>query len=158
MQVSRVLTMQQYEVFVSDGLPEKVPDWSHQDGRRRVGDAIYDFGSHPPAVRPSVHNVGNRDRDLGGVNALLSDYFFYFGSKPVDLPEDLWPIVRQGQGHQVAKNGPYVNRFVDWIEGLAVEANTVLADPQHPFPQGDAAACASADLEEAGADEATGCS
>jgi hypothetical protein len=72
----------------------------------------------------------------------------------VALPEDLWPIVRQGQGHQVHKNEPYLERFVEWVEGLGVEANTVLTPPQYDFPQGEAGDCACADAEEAEADEA----
>jgi hypothetical protein len=49
MRVSRVLSMQDYEVFVRKELPSKIPDWRHRDGRRRVGDAIYD--SHGPTNR-----------------------------------------------------------------------------------------------------------
>ena len=158
MRVSRVLSMRDYEVFVRKELPNKVPDWRHRDGRRRVGDAIYDFRTDPPTVRASVHDKRNRARDLGGINALLSDHFFYFGSQPVDLPEDLWPVVRQGQGHQVNKNAPYKERFIDWVEGLDIKPNTVVAEPQYPFPEGEAGACACSHLEEAEADEAVaGC-
>jgi hypothetical protein len=100
----------------------------------------------------SVHDERNRPRDLGGLNALLSNHFFYFGSKPVDLPEDLWPIVRQGQGHQVNKNRPYVERFIEWVEVSTSSRTYGGRGPAVPVPGGEAG-CACADLEEAEADE-----
>lgn len=157
MQVSRIVAMRDYEAFVRSECPEKVPDWHHRDGRRRVGDAVYDFATNPPKVRASVHTNRNRRRDLGGEKALISNHFFYFGRAPEPLPADLLPIVRQGQGHQVKKNEPYVERFVGWVEGLGVTRNKVLALPQYDFPLHgtDPGACACAALEEADENEAT---
>lgn len=55
--------------------------------------------------------------------------FFYFGSKPIPLPTDLLPIVRQGQGHKSTANAPFFETFVAWIETLKAYKNKVSASP-----------------------------
>ena len=154
MRVSEVMTMEEYDEFARSKHPEKIPDWTDVDGRRRVGDAIYDYSGGGPTLRRSVHVKENRERDLRGLNALVSDHFYYFGREPKALPQELLFIVRQGQGHQVNKNERYVASFVDWMEGLGVKPNSILGMPQHEFPSGDdSAKCGCAALEEADADE-----
>ncbi len=130
MRVSRTMTMAKYDGYAAKHVPEKVPQWRHQDVRRRLGDALYDYSVSPPAQRQGVHVSGNVNTDLGGLNALLSDHFYYFGDRPVRLPQDLQGIVRQGQGHRSNSNAPYVERFVGWIDGLGHTPNTLLGKPQ----------------------------
>jgi hypothetical protein len=152
MQVTRRMTMAEYDEFCRVHLPEKIPDWRSDDFRRRVGDCIYDF-SRPasPKIRTSVHNEGNRDVDLGGKNALLSDHFYYFGSRPRPLPEHLLPIVHRTQGHKSRANKPYVGSFVAWLEGLELTPNCLYADPQRKTEIADdpecAAKCSQRDFE-----------
>ena len=96
MKVSRALSMKEYDDHCRKSLREKIPDWSKAaDFRRKVGDSIYDY-SHLglPKLRPSVHTESNRKTDLGGLNVLLSDQFYYFGDKPINVPECLSPIVQ----------------------------------------------------------------
>jgi hypothetical protein len=130
MRVSEKLLMEEYDAFTRTELPPKLPSSRSSDRRRRVGDSLYDFSRQPPRLRQGVHLEKNRVRDLGGLYALLSDHFYYFGSQPVALPEELLPIVRQGQGYQSGKNAPYVGRFLEWIESLGYGANEVHAIPQ----------------------------
>jgi hypothetical protein len=132
MRVSRTMTMKEYDMYAVEHVPDKVPQWRHRDVRRRLGDALYDYSVmvNPPAQRPGVHVAGNVDTDLGGRNALLSDHFYYFGDHPVRLPQDLQGIVLQGQGHRSNSNAPYVEQFVEWIDGLGHASNTLLSKPQ----------------------------
>ena len=131
MRITQRLSMQEYDNYCQDTQPEKIPDWSNFDFRRRVGDCIYDFGSPcNPQVRTSVHTEENRTTDLSGQNALLSDHFYYFGDNPIRLPDHLLPIVHPTQGHKSRANEQYAEDFVKWIEGLGCPPNHLLGEPQ----------------------------
>ena len=116
MKVTQKMTMMEYDSFTQNHLMDKVPDWDSISPERRVGDSIYNFSSEPPWMRLSVHGIGNRDTDIGGKFALLSDHFYYFGRDAKLLEGNLLGIVRQGQGHRVNKNEPFKDDFVRWIE------------------------------------------
>ncbi len=150
MRVTAKMTMAEYDQFVQSTLPGKVPDLTHADPRRRRGDAIYDFSTEPPLLRPSVHTEENRETDLGGIYALLSTHFYYFGDKPVALPEDLRPIIKQGQNCRGPANAPYFDAFVAWIEGLGHPVGCKLGDPQMFGTSGGCGAvrCAEAIVDE----------
>jgi len=131
MRVTDKMTMAHYDAYTVADLPTKVPVWTHRDVRRRLGDSIYDYSTQEPTQRcPSVHGPGNVDKDLGGKYALLSEHFYYFGDKSVRLPDDLQPIVHQGEGHRVHLNAPYVEQFVSWIDNLGYKPNTLVGKPQ----------------------------
>jgi Putative glycolipid-binding len=55
----------EYDEWVQEYRPEKVPDPRNHDPRRWVGDAIYDFSEDPPKKRPGPHDESNRATDLG---------------------------------------------------------------------------------------------
>lgn len=129
MRVTRKLSMKQYDAYTSEHLHAKVPDLQSTDQRRWVGDSIYDFSVEPPRLRSGVHTEQNRETDLGGVNALLSGHFLYFGRKAISLPKDLRPIIKRGQGHKSRANDAFVSRFEDWISSLGYEFGTILGDP-----------------------------
>src|SRR5713226_6667476 len=42
MKVTRVLSFEEYDIFCRRSLPEKIPEWTNSDFRRKVGDCIYD--------------------------------------------------------------------------------------------------------------------
>jgi hypothetical protein len=107
----------------------KFQNINSHDWQEKLGDSIYDFSENPPKIRTGVHNEGNRDCDLSGGFALLSTNFFYFGGKPIDLPPELLPIVRQGRGHRVHLNEPYFEKFVKWIESLGYPNGCILSRP-----------------------------
>jgi hypothetical protein len=131
MRVTRRLAMRDYDDYCHSALPAKIPDWRHGDFRRRVGDCIYDFSSGAtPTVRDSVHTDANRERDLGGVNVLLSDHFYYFGNNSERLPDHLLPIVHQTQGHKSHANEEFAHPFVQWIDGLGIVPASLCGEPQ----------------------------
>ncbi|MFB6248367.1 MAG: hypothetical protein ABEL97_07345 [Salinibacter sp.] len=130
MRVSAKLPMAGYDDWARRQLPVKVPGGDSPSPLSRVGDAIYDFSESPPRLRRgSVHCEGDRERDLGGRFALLSEHFYYFGAQPRPLPEPLRPIVKEGQGHRSSLNDEYVEDFIEWIEGLGAEPNRLHGRP-----------------------------
>ena len=81
--------------------------------QERMGDCIYDYSNgQVPKLRPSVHQELNRKRDLSGTFVLLSEEFYYFGNKPVLLPEELAPIVKTNQGHMKIESEYLIKSFV----------------------------------------------
>ena len=141
MQVTDKVTMHEYDAWVQEYRPEKVPDPRNHDPRRWVGDAIYDFSEDPPKKRPGPHDESNRATDLGGEFALLSEHFYYFGDQARKLPEHLQGLVLRRQGHRSRKNAPYVEPFLEWLIGLELQPNRLYGDPPllptpHPWSQG----------------------
>ncbi len=129
--------MHEYDAWAQDYWPEKVPDWRSGDPRRIVGDALYDFSEDPPRMRRGVHNIDNRENDLSGEYALLSEHFFYFGDRPIALPQHLQGLVHRGQGHRSHKNAAYLKPFVEWLTGLGLRPNHLYGKPQQmlrPLP------------------------
>lgn len=129
MEVSEVMKMEEYDSFCKKNLPRKIPNWNSKNYKDKVGDCIYDFSKADPAIRKSVHSLENRDTDLNGVNALLSDHFYYFGRNPIELPDSLKPIVLQSPGHKSNANNPYVEEFIDWISEFRSSKNKVNNNP-----------------------------
>jgi Nucleotide modification associated domain 2 len=131
MRVTSVFTLQDYDKLCRTTLAEKIPDWTSPDFRRKVGDCIYDFGGREqPKLRRSVHNEANRETDLSGSKVLLSRHFYYFGNKPIQLPEILLPIVHSTQGHKSRANAQHIDSFTNWIGSLGLQNNSLLGEPQ----------------------------
>jgi hypothetical protein len=158
MKVTEKMTMQKYDEYCQIYLQAKIPQWhSKDDYRLRLGDCIYDYSEGElPKMRLSVHDKRNRERDLSGEHALLSNHFFYFGNKPVELPNNLKAIIHTSQGHKSNANQPYVDEFVKWINGY--EMNRLYGEPQLKSEfsierEEIRSRCASRDLEEDESDE-----
>ena len=79
--------------------------------------------------RPGVHGPGNVETDLGGRNALISGHCYYFGSRAIELPDDLLPVCHQTQGHKSDANAPYFVRFVTWLHGLSLTPGQIYGWP-----------------------------
>jgi hypothetical protein len=93
MRVTAKMTMSEHDDWTRRELPEKIPARS-RDWGRRAGDAICDFDDDPPtAHKDAFHTVANRKTDVGGRYAFLSEHFYYFGGRPLELPEHLRPII-----------------------------------------------------------------
>lgn len=149
MRVSEVLTLEEYDRWTKEHLAQKIPDPKHKDWRRRLGDSIYDFSTTLPTQRISVHNSINEPTDLSGKNALISDYFFYFGNRPRMLPLRLRKIVHQTQGHRSRMNAPYVLPFLHWLKSLKLQPNRLYGKPSSSSNVHNCVArskCAKADL------------
>jgi len=99
-----------------------------------MGDCIYDFSNEEaPTIRKSVHNNTNRKTDLSGLNALLSDHFYYFGEEARPIPQDFTQIINRNQGHKVIEQEELIKKFEHWIKQFTL--NKIYADPQlrHEF-------------------------
>jgi hypothetical protein len=153
MKITNVMTLQAYDLHCRRSLPSKIPVLSHPDWRRRMGDCIYDYSrSTEPAIRPGVHNEGNRNTDLKGENSLHSTHFYYFGEKAVPVPPPLLALIKKSQGHKKIENAALIQQFETWIRQFRL--NALLGEPQlkHAFDKPLAphhlAACASCHQKE----------
>lgn len=131
MQVTEIFTFECYDEYCQTFLPKKIPKWDSQDYRRQVGDCIYHFVNGKIRIRKGIHGKEHKEKDLRGENVLLSDHFYYFGDKAIELPESLYPILHKRQGHKSDANIPYIEEFVNWIENLSNPANKPLGMPIH---------------------------
>lgn len=134
MKVTNKMTLEQYDEYCRKILPKKIPNVKSSDTRFHIGDCIYDFTIDPKGkLRPSVHGLGNVATDLGGKNVLLSDHFYYFGNRPIDLPKKFHRIVKSNQGHKSKSNNDIAQDFVKWIGGLNLILNKLYGEPQIPI-------------------------
>jgi len=130
MRVTNKMPMSDYDAWAREHRPEKLPNAHSNDPRLHVGDAIYDFATNPPRVRPgSVHGVYEREHDLSGEYALLSEHFFYLGDQPLALPEVLKEMVQRTQGHRSVSNAQYLGPFLKWLAKLDMPVNTLHGIP-----------------------------
>lgn len=153
MKVTSKMTLEEYDQFCKTFVPRKKPDWRNIDYRMRVGDCIYNYNSAGnPKMRTSIHKEENQEKDLSGLYALASKQFYYFGDKPVKLPDDLRLIMHVTQGHKSDDNQPYVDLFVNWIEALDVVPNKAINEPllkkQYSHEKELQSLCSMRDLEE----------
>jgi hypothetical protein len=118
MRIDEVMSLADYDKFAPSRWPDRIPDVASPDLVDRLGDCIYDFSSEKAVQRKSVHGPANQRTDLSGRNVLVSKHFYYFGTRARLLPTHLHPICHQTQGHRSEANAPYVQQFVEWIEGL----------------------------------------
>lgn len=129
MKISEIKTLQEYDLFCNTSLKKKIPKWRTNDWRLRMGDCIYDYSKTlEPSIRKSVHNEGNRKKDLSGLNALLSNNYYYFGEEARPLPTHLRQIIKRNQGHRKIENVDLILEFEEWINQF--EKNKIYADSQ----------------------------
>jgi hypothetical protein len=79
----------------------------------------------------AVHKERNRIKDLSGLNALLSNHFYYFGEEPRPIPPVLKKIVIKGQGHLVFDDRKLIATFEKWI--VRFKKDKIYANPQRNF-------------------------
>ena len=94
MKVSDVLSFEEYY----KKFPKKRPDFKNAQTIYRRGDNIYKpLGNDDYKQLESQHTIKNalknRDKDLSGKFVLISDEFYYFGSKPIKIPENLKSLI-----------------------------------------------------------------
>lgn len=132
MQVTDKMSLHAYDQHCLQHLNNKVPNWRTSDWRMKMGDCIYDFSAGvEPAIRMSVHKENNRERDLGGLYALLSNHFYYFGEEPRPIPASLREIVIKTQGHLVFDDPAIIKTFEKWKRSFT--RNKIYAHPQRRY-------------------------
>lgn len=134
MKITDKKSLADYDQFCRENLQDKIPKWFDPDWRKRIGDCIYDYhNGTEPTMRKGVHNETNRERDLSGQSALLSNHFYYFGEEPRPLPDNLKPIIKKNQGHLKIEKTDLIDKFEKWISQF--DKNRIYADPQlrHEF-------------------------
>lgn len=129
MKVTDTKSLSDYDAHCRQQLQNKIPNWRTTDWRLRMGDCIYNFsGGEEPTMRKGIHNEKNKQRDLSGYNALLSDHFYYFGEAAIPLPTELLSLLKRSQGHRVITQADLITRFEKWIKQF--QRNKIYADPQ----------------------------
>lgn len=134
MKITDIKNLADYDKFCRQNIQEKIPKWFDRDWRKRMGDCIYDYSNGTkPTLRKGVHNETNRERDLSGLNALLSNQFYYFGEEARPIPDNLKGIIKKSQGHLKIEQPELIDRFETWISQF--DKNKIYADPQlkHEF-------------------------
>jgi Nucleotide modification associated domain 2 len=129
MKITDIKTLSDYDRFCNQKCSNKIPNLSANDWRQKMGDCIYDysFGTEP-SQRRSIHNVYSMKKDIGGINSLLSDDYYYFGEEARPLPDYLKGIIKISQGHKIINDQKLISRFENWIRQY--QNNIVYADPQ----------------------------
>lgn len=132
MKISDIKSLKDYDIFCRKNLQNKIPNWFARDWRKRMGDCIYNYSKgSEPKLRKGVHNELNRERDISGQNALLSNHFYYFGEKPRPLPNNLKEIIKKNQGHKKIERIDLIANFEQWIKQF--DKNKIYAEPQMKY-------------------------
>ncbi len=67
----------------------------------------------------ACHDERHRERDTGGVNALVATEFFYFGRSAIRIPSRFADMLAQTQGHKNTRDRDRIDRFWDWVSEVA---------------------------------------
>ncbi|MCL2327291.1 MAG: hypothetical protein FWC39_02125 [Bacteroidetes bacterium] len=129
MKITDIKTLKEYDEYCRSSLTTKIPQWNTKDYQLRIGDCIYDYSKGEKSVlRESVHKEWNKPTDESGINALLSNCFYYFGVEAQPLPPELKELIKKNQGHKKIERIDLIEDFEKWITQF--EKNKVYADPQ----------------------------
>lgn len=129
MKVTDKKSLEAYNKFCNENFQNKIPRWKTNDWHLRLGDCIYDYPNDSlPILRKSVHQEKNKETDLSGKFALLSNHFYYFGLAAKQIPNNLKQLIKHGPGHKIIYQEELIDEFENWISQF--QANTIFADPQ----------------------------
>lgn len=136
----RVDEVMPFAAYFTDGRFErKKPDYARQGAVWRRGDNIYQplpdggFRQLQSGHSNGVHeNPESKAHDLAGLNVLVAEEFYYFGSDPLELPPDLH-VLKVGRAHKNRFPPEVVDAFLRLVRS---HPKGVLARP-HRWPEGD---------------------
>ena len=113
-QISEVVTLAQYGGDLR--LACKRPSVGKQSWNR-LGDCIYfqQPGWTWVQRRNLFHNEKDIARDLGGLNALVCEQFWYFGGTAPLLPDQFLSGVKRGPGHRCDAMQPFIDGLARWL-------------------------------------------
>ncbi len=111
MRVETVLPFDEYW----ERYPSKRP--SAESPVKKRGDNIWhrDAFGNWRCVRGALHDERNRDRDLGGRNALVSSEFYYFGRDAIQIPVEFRCLIATARGHKKTDNVDLIASFWEWL-------------------------------------------
>ena len=92
-------------------LEKKIPKYNSKKYAERMGDCIYYNISYDPNkadLRIGVHGEDCIEHDLKSRHVLISNHYYYFGDKAIEIRDDLKPIIAITQGHRSNANKDYV--------------------------------------------------
>ena len=132
MRVTDTKSLADYDKYCRESLKIKIPNVRSGKFEKSVGDCIYDYSKgSQPTQRGGTHGPNNIKTDLSGRNALLSHHFYYFGSKPVPIPKELYSIIHTTQNCKLIRDSNLVSMFETWISQY--EQNKIYAEPQRKY-------------------------
>jgi len=124
MKVSKKLTFKEYNELCLKKYPIKIPK-----KRTDIGDCQYYYKNGELIQRPGCHTYDNIKIDISGEYVLIADQFYFFGTKAIETPIELKPIIKTGVGHKSQSNKPYETVFNNWISNNA--PFTIPTDAKH---------------------------
>lgn len=97
----------------------KIPDHSNEETVYRAGDNIYykTDGANFEQIKNWNHDEGNKDADTSGIYVLISNKFYYFGGKPLQVPDCVRPKIPKGQSaHGALSDNQTASAFIEWVK------------------------------------------
>jgi hypothetical protein len=132
MKVTDKITLPEYYAYCTQQLYNKIPQPDSPDRQLRLGDCVYEYkAGELHSIRKSYHGDSYLQRDLGGVFALLSTHFYYFGDAARHIPFELRSIIKRNQGYLRIEDQGLIQLFEKWIGQFDV--NTLYGKPQLQF-------------------------
>ncbi|MBU6951324.1 hypothetical protein [Hahella sp. HN01] len=131
MEVSEKLPIGDY--YKDSRFQNKIPDISAKSAIERAGDNIYellpsgdqeDYTHYRQVKNPSHWDIkqdkphmGCQKEDISGENVLIAKTFYYFGRKPLVIPDHLRPSVPKGSSvYGNLTEGQKAGDFIDFIK------------------------------------------
>jgi len=95
----------------------KIPDPSNEETVYRAGDNIYKpCGMGFEQIENWNHDESNKDADISGDYVLISNKFYYFGGKPLEIDDSVRPKIPKGQSaHGALSDHLPARKFIDYI-------------------------------------------
>jgi hypothetical protein len=123
MRVKEVIPYQQY--WRDSRFAPRKP--SKKTAIRRRGDNIWHLDSAGKwQVCPGAcHDESHRERDTGGVNALVATEFFYFGRSAIRIPSRFQGMLAPTQGHKNTCDPARIDAFWDWLSKEAPRSGRI---------------------------------
>lgn len=133
MKVTDKKTLPEYDRYCQKHLKIKIPNWNNKNYAKKMGDCIYEYKmNNNPQQRIGIHEKDNKEKDTSGINSLLSNHFYYFGSEPKPIPKIFHKdLIHSTQGHIIIADEKLINKFEEWI--FQFDRNRIYAEPQMKY-------------------------
>lgn len=82
-----------------------------------ISNTIIQEDSHH-SLENGVTNWDNYNRDVPGKYVLISDEFWYWGSNPINIPQDFLDITDVRRLHRLIKDVGFIEDFLGWLDSL----------------------------------------